>query len=311
MVLAALLGGTFLLVVFVVIETRVREPLFRISLFRRPAFSAGNLATLLSSIGRGGLMFILIIWLQGIWLPLHGYSFQQTPFWAAIYMLPMTVGFLVAGPISGYLSDRFGARPFATGGMVAAAASFGLMLLLPANFSYPTFAALILSFGLAMGLFASPNAAGIMNSVPADQRGVAGGMLATVQNAGMNLSIGLFFSLIVTGLSSSLPGTLYRGLTSAGVPGAEAAKIAHLPPVGTLFAAFLGYNPIQSLLGPTLAQLPAGRAAELTARTFFPHLISDPFMAGMHLTFVFALVMMLVAALASSLRGSKYVHGDP
>ena len=296
---------------FVVIETRVREPLFRVSLFRRPAFSAGNLATLLSSIGRGGLMFILIIWLQGIWLPLHGYSFQETPFWAAIYMLPMTVGFLVAGPISGYLSDRFGARPFATGGMVAAAAAFGLMLLLPANFSYPIFAALILSFGLAMGLFASPNAAGIMNSVPADQRGVAGGMLATVQNAGMNLSIGLFFSLIVAGLSSSLPGTLYRGLTSEGVPAAVAARIGHLPPVGTLFAAFLGYNPIQTLLGPTLDQLPPGRAAELTARTFFPHLISGPFMAGMHLTFAFAVAMTLVAALASSLRGSKYVYADP
>jgi MFS family permease len=309
-VLAALLGGVAVLVAFVVVETRISEPMFRISLFRRPAFSAGNLAALLSSVGRGGLMFILIIWLQGIWLPLHGYSFQETPFWAAIYMLPLTAGFLIAGPISGYLSDRFGARPFATGGMLAAAATFGLMLLLPADFSYPTFAALLLAVGLAMGLFASPNAAGIMNSVPPDQRGVAGGMLATVQNAGMNLSIGLFFSLIVAGLSSSLPGTLYRGLTSEGVPGAEAARIAQLPPVGTLFAAFLGYNPIQSLLGPTLGQLPPGRAAELTARTFFPHLISGPFMAGMHLTFVFALVMMLVAALASSLRGAKYIYGD-
>ena len=311
MVLAALVGGVAVLVAFVVIESRVSEPMFRINLFRRPAFSAGNLAALLSSIGRGGLMFILIIWLQGIWLPLHGYSFHDTPFWAAIYMLPMTLGFLIAGPVSGYLSDRFGARPFATGGMLAAAAAFGLMLLLPADFAYPVFAGLLLWMGLAMGLFASPNAAGIMNSVPPDQRGVAGGMLATLQNAGMNLSIGLFFSLIVAGLSSSLPGALYRGLTSQGVPGAAAARVAHLPPVGTLFAAFLGYNPIQSLLGPALGKLPPGRAAELTARTFFPHLISDPFMAGMHITFVFALVMMLVAALASALRGRRYVYGDP
>jgi hypothetical protein len=194
--------------------------------------------------------------------------------------------------------------------MLAAAATFGLMLLLPADFSYPVFGALLLSIGLAMGLFASPNAAGIMNSVPPDQRGVAGGMLATFQNAGMNLSIGLFFSLIVAGLSASLPGTLYRGLTSQGVPGVEAARIAHLPPVGTLFAAFLGYNPIQTLLGPTLAQLPPGRAAELTARTFFPHLISGPFIAGMRVTFVFALVMMLVAAVASGLRGRRYVYGE-
>jgi MFS family permease len=309
MVLAALLGGLATLVAFVVIETKVAEPMFRISLFRRPAFGAGNLAALLSAIGRGGLMLILIIWLQGIWLPLHGYSFEETPLWSAIYMLPMTAGFLIAGPVSGYLSDRFGARPFATGGMLASAAAFGLMLLLPADFSYPTFGALLLSMGLAMGLFASPNAAGIMNSVPPGQRGVAGGMLATVQNAGMNLSIGLFFSLIVAGLSNTLPGTLYRGLTSQGVPGAEAARVAHLPPVGTLFAAFLGYNPVQSLLGPALRQLPPGRAAELTTRTFFPHLISGPFMAGMHITFVFALVMMLVAAIASWLRGSKYVYG--
>jgi MFS family permease len=309
MVLAALLGGLATLVAFVLIETKVAEPMFRISLFRRPAFGAGNLAALLSAIGRGGLMLILIIWLQGIWLPLHGYSFEETPLWSAIYMLPMTAGFLIAGPVSGYLSDRFGARPFATGGMLASAAAFGLMLLLPADFSYPTFGALLLSMGLAMGLFASPNAAGIMNSVPPGQRGVAGGMLATVQNAGMNLSIGLFFSLIVAGLSNTLPGTLYRGLTSQGVPGAEAARVAHLPPVGTLFAAFLGYNPVQSLLGPALRQLPPGRAAELTTRTFFPHLISGPFMAGMHITFVFALVMMLVAAIASWLRGSKYVYG--
>jgi MFS family permease len=309
MVLAALLGGVATLVAFVVIETRVAEPMFRISLFRRPAFGAGNLAALLSAIGRGGLMLILIIWLQGIWLPLHGYGFEETPLWSAIYMLPMTAGFLIAGPVSGYLSDRFGARPFATGGMLASAAAFGLMLLLPADFSYPAFGALLLSMGLAMGLFASPNAAGVMNSVPPGQRGVAGGMLATVQNAGMNLSIGLFFSLIVAGLSNTLPGTLYRGLTAQGVPGAEAARVAHLPPVGTLFAAFLGYNPIQSLLGPTLRQLPPGRAAELTTRTFFPHLISGPFMAGMHITFVFALVMMLVAAVASWLRGSKYVYG--
>jgi MFS family permease len=310
-VLAALTGGAALLVAFVIVESRVQDPMFQLGLFRVPAFTAGNVAALLSATGRGGLMFMLIIWLQGIWLPLHGYSYESTPFWAAIYMLPMTAGFLIAGPVSGMLSDRLGARPFATGGMLASAATFGLMLLLPANFSYAAFAGLLLSIGLAMGLFSAPNTAGIMNAVPAHSRGVAGGMLATFQNAGMNLSIGLFFSLMVAGLGASLPSTLMAGLTAQGVPAAAAVQIAHLPPVGSLFAAFLGYNPMAQLLGPLLAQLPPARAAYLTGHTYFPQLISGPFMDGMHVTFAFAGAMMLVAAAASWMRGSgTYVHVD-
>jgi MFS family permease len=310
MVLGLLAGGTALTAVFVFVEGRVANPMFRLGLFRVPAFTAGNLAGLLASIGRGGLMFMLIIWLQGIWLPLHGYDFEQTPLWSAIYMLPLTAGFLIAGPLSGYLSDRFGPRPFATGGMIAAAATFGLMRLLPANFAYLPFALLLLGNGLAMGLFSSPNTAGIMNSVPPAERGVASGMRATFQNAGMNLSIGLFFSLMIAGLSARLPEALLQGLTSQGVPGSVADRIAQLPPVGSLFAAFLGYNPMQSLLGPVLQQLPADKAGYLTGHTFFPNLISAPFMHGMHVTFIFALVMMLVAALASWLRGKRYVYEE-
>ncbi|HEX4212843.1 MAG TPA: MFS transporter [Candidatus Dormibacteraeota bacterium] len=310
MVVGELGGGVALLVLFVIVELIVKEPMFRLGLFKRAAFSFGNIATLLAATGRGGLMFMVIIWLQGIWLPLHGYSFAQTPLWAAIYMLPMTGGFLVAGPLSGILSDHFGARPFATGGMIGAAATFGLMLLLPANFNYLYFGLLLFSIGLFMGMFSSPNSAGIMNSVPPGQRGVASGMLATFQNAGMNLSIGLFFSLIVAGLSTTLPGALFGGLTKAGVPTLVATKIAHLPPVATLFAAFLGYNPMQQLLGPALKALPAGAAAHLTSRAYFPQLISSPFMSGMHLTFAFAAVMMLIAAVASWLRGGKYVYRE-
>jgi MFS family permease len=303
-VLAELIGGVLLLALFVLIETRVAEPMFDLGLFKIPTFTAGNLAGLLASIGRGGLMFMLIIWLQGIWLPLHGYSFEQTPLWSAIYMLPMTLGFLIAGPLSGFLSDHFGARLFATGGMVAAAATFGLMMLLPADFSYPVFGALLLMNGLSMGLFAAPNTAGIMNAVPPDRRGVASGMRATFQNAGMNLSIGLFFSLMIVGLSGALPGSLFNGLTQAGVPAAVAGRISHLPPVSTLFAAFLGYNPMQMLLGPVLAHLPADRVAFLTGGSFFPNLIADPFMQGMRLTFLFAMIAMLVAGLASWLMGN-------
>jgi MFS family permease len=310
-VLAELIGGVALLVVFGRIEQRATDPMFHLDLFRIRAFAAGNAAGLLSSIGRGGLQFMLIIWLQGIWLPLHGYSFERTPLWAGIYMLPLTGGFLVAGPISGWLSDRHGARPFATGGMVVAAASFGLLMLLPANFAFPVFAVLLLLNGVGMGLFAAPNTTGIMNSVPARQRGAASGMRATFQNTGMVLSIGVFFSLMILGLSSSLPASMSSGLRANGVAPATAERIAHLPPVGSLFAAFLGYNPMEKLLG---SQAAAGvndaQWKVLTGKTFFPHLIADPFMKGLRIALTASLIMSLIAAWASWKRGGKYVHDD-
>jgi MFS family permease len=308
LVLSLIGGGLVVLAIFCYIETRVPEPMFRLSLFRIRPFTAGNLAALLSGLGRGGLMFILIIWLQGIYLPMHGYNFEDTPLWAGIAMLPLTIGFLIAGPVSGFLSDRFGARPFATGGMVLAAASFGLLEILPVDFSYWKFAAILLLNGIGMGLFASPNRAGIMNSLPPDQRGVGAGMSATFQNSAMVLSIGIFFSLIILGLSSSLPGHLYAGLTAQGVPAAAASQVSHLPPTAVMFAALLGYNPIQMLLGPALAKLPAGHAAFLTGHSFFPSLISAPFQAGLDIAFDFAIVACLIAAVASLLRGKHYVH---
>jgi MFS family permease len=309
-VLIGLTGGLVLLTVFVMIERRIAHPMFNMDLFRIRAFSAGNLATLLAGIGRGGLMFILIIWLQGIWLPQHGYSFSATPLWAGIYMLPLTVGFLVAGPISGILSDKYGARPFATGGMVMSAVAFGLLMALPVNFPYLLFALLLLLMGLAMGVFSSPNLAGIMNSLPPDQRGAGSGMFATFQNSSMVLSIGVFFSLIILGLASTLPTVLYGGLRAQGVSAAAAHKAAALPPVASLFAAFLGYNPIHTLIGPSIAHLPASRVSYLTGRSFFPQLISAPFHSGLVEAFTFALVACLVAAGASWMRGGKYHHGE-
>jgi len=309
-VLAALIGGAAILGAFCVIETKVAEPMFHLSLFKIRAFTFGNLASLLGSLGRGGLMFILIIWLQGIWLPQHGYSFERTPLWAGIYMLPLTVGFLVAGPISGALSDRFGARLFATGGMVVAALSFVWLLALPVNFDYWQFAIALLLNGLGMGLFASPNRAGIMNSLPAGQRGVGAGMTSTFQNAAMVLSIGIFFSLMIAGLSSTLPAALTHGLTAQGVPADQAAQVASLPTVGVLFASLLGYNPVQTLLGGNLGHLSAAHQQYLTGRSFFPAMISGPFSNGLGVAFGFAIAACLVAALASALRGGKYVHVD-
>ncbi|HEY1368536.1 MAG TPA: MFS transporter [Gaiellaceae bacterium] len=310
-VLSTLLGGIAVLAAFCVIELRVDEPMFHLGLFRIRAFAAGNLAALLAAMGRGGLQFILIIWLQGIWLPEHGYDFAQTPLWAGIYMLPLIAGFLVAGPASGWLSDHFGARPFATGGMVLAAASFVLLIVLPVDFSYIWFALILLLQGVGMGLFASPNSAGVMNALPPSQRGAGAGMLATFMNSASVLSIGVFFTLMIVGLAAGLPHALQTGLVDHGVPAADATRVSHLPPVATLFASFLGYNPMAKLLGPdVLGNLPAGQAHALTGRTFFPQLISGPFHSALVYAFVFAIVACLVAAVASLLRGGKYHHLD-
>src|SRR2546430_7296563 len=300
-VVAGLAGGVALLVAFVVIETRVPEPMFHLGLFRDRTFAFGNLAGLLASISRGGMQFMLIIWLQGIWLPLHGYDYAATPLWAGIYLLPLTVGFLVAGPVSGWLSDRFGARPFAVGGALVVAASFVGLVLLPVDFPYWVFAGLVALSGIGSGLFSSPNASAVMGSVPAAQRGAAAGMRGTFFNSGSALSIGIFFSLMIVGLAASLPHTLTAGLEQQGVPADVATRIGALPPVGSLFAAFLGYNPLAQLLGPTgvPAQLPPANAAALTGKQFFPHLISGPFHQGLVGVFFAAAALSLVAALAS------------
>jgi MFS family permease len=310
-VIALLTASIVSLVAFVVIEKRVAEPMFRLALFRIRAFTFGTLSTFLAAVARGGLMFMLIIWLQGIWLPLHGYDFTETPLWAGIYMLPLTLGMLVAGPTSGYLSDRFGARPFATGGMLGAAFSFGLLMLLPTDFSYPVFAFILLLIGISMGMFASPNRAAVMNSLPPGDRGAGGGMNQTFQNSAQVLSIGIFFTLLVIGLSSTLAGTLESGLRAHGVAAGAAHTAGQAPPITVLFAAFLGYNPVQHLVGPVaLAALPPHAHHILTGPTFFPNLISSPFQNGLDAAFTFAIVACLVAAAASLLRGGRYEHAE-
>jgi MFS family permease len=305
-VLGAIFGGLIVLAAFVAIELRVEHPMFRLQLFRIRAFTAGNAASLLSALGRGGLQFILIIWLQGIWLPLHGYNFEQTPLWAGIYMIPLTVGFLVSAPLSGWLSDRYGARPFATGGMILAAISFLLLMIIPVDFSYGAFAGVLLLNGVGMGLFGSPNRAGIMNALPANKRGVGAGMAATFQNSATVLSMGIFFSLMIAGLASTLGGALTHGLAAQGVPAATAERAGSLPPVATLFASLLGYNPVQQLLGNSASSLPPDKLQYVTGRQFFPQLISGPFHHGLQVAFLFAVIACLVAAWASWLRGGKY-----
>jgi len=308
-VVAALVAGVLLLVAFGVIETRVPDPMFRLDLFKIRAFAAGNVSVFLASIARGGLQFMLIIWLQGIWLPIHGYSFTETPLWAGIYMLPMMIGFLLAGPVSGYLSDRYGARPFSTSGMAVAAVSFILLTLLPADFSYLPFAALLFLNGVGMGLFSSPNTSSIMSSVPPEHRGAASGMRATLQNSGMLLSMAVFFTIVIVGLSHHLPTSLYSGLRHAGLPAGPASRIAHLPPTSALFSAFLGYNPMAHLLPPSvLAHLAPHTRLLLLGHSYFPHLIAPPFMDGLRGAFYVSAGMAVIAAFASVLRGRQYFH---
>jgi MFS family permease len=306
-VLGAIGLGLLCLIAFCFIELRVAQPMVNIRLFRSTSFGMGNLAGLMSSVGRGGLQFMLIIWLQGIWLPLHGYSFESTPLWAGIYMLPMTVGFLVAGPLAGSLSDKFGARPFTVGGMLLMAASFIALVMIPVNFDYWLFALLVFLNGLGGGVFTAPNTAAIMSSVPAAERGAASGVRATFFNAGSSLSIGIFFSLMIVGLANTLPNAMSSGLQAQGVSASVAHDVANLPPVGSLFAAFLGYNPIAELLAPYHAlQQPGVNADVLTGKTFFPDLITQPFHSGLVVVFGAAAVMMLLGALASLFNPGRY-----
>jgi MFS family permease len=307
-VLTCVFGGLGVLAVFVWVETRVTDPMFRLHLFRRRAFTMGNITGLLAALSRGGLQFILIIWLQGIWLPEHGYSFDRTPLWAGIYMVPLTVGFLMVGPLSGRLADRYGARPFATAGITLSGIVFLLFNLLPMNFNYVLFAILLLLVGISMGLFFAPNVASVMNSLPADQRGAGAGMLNTFQNSAQVFSIGIFFTVITLGLAAELPSVLGSGLAAQGVPTAQAHQIAALPPIGMLFAAFLGYNPIKQVLpSARVAHVSGAHYQYLTGRGFFPRLIAGPFGHGLHLAFFMAAGVCFLGTVTSLLRGGLRV----
>jgi MFS family permease len=301
--------GLVALIAFYFVENSVARPMFDFRLFRIRSFAYGNVASLLASVARGGLQFMLIIWLQGIWLPLHGYSFEETPLWSAIFMLPLTIGLLVTGPIAGYWSDHFGTRPFAVGGMLLSALSFAGLMTLPPDFSYLGFAVLIFVNGLGSGLFIAPNSTQIMNSVPASERGQASGMRATSLNAGTVLSIGIFFSLMLFGLAAMLPYSMETSLLAEGVPSNIAHHVASAPPVASLFAAFLGYNPMVELLPPSaLSIIAPTNAATITGKEFFPQLISTPFMHGLRFAFTFSLALNVISAVASWLGGGKFIY---
>jgi MFS family permease len=309
LVLSAFTIGVVFLAAFLAIESRVAAPMFNLQLFKIRAFFMGSAAGLLAAIARGGLQFMLIIWLQGIWLPLHGYNYSDTPLWAGIFLLPLTVGFLVAGPISGFLSDRHGARILSTAGLSVFALSFLGLLFVPTNFAYWIFALLVFANGLGSGMFAAPNSAAVMNSVPADQRGGAAGIQAAFMNTGMVLSIGVFFSLMIVGLTNTLPKAMFKGLSTHGVSIAQAHTVANMPAVGSLFSSFLGFNPLKSLLGSQAsAHVSNLQWSTLTGKHFFPSLIQSPFHHGLVIVFSLAIAISVVGAIFSALRGKRYIY---
>ncbi|MFA5925807.1 MAG: MFS transporter [Parcubacteria group bacterium] len=301
-VIGAMAVGLLLLAAFYFVEKLRKKiaPMFRLELFRIPVFTAANVASFLSSLSRSGLLFMLIIWLQGIWLPLRGYDFADTPLWAGIFILPLTAGLFITGPIGGYFSDRFGSRYFTVGGMLVSALAFIGLLFLPINFSYPVFALIIFILGAGMGIFFSPNTAVIMNSVPPEHRGVASGMRSTFLNVSNSMGIVIVFALITIGLSSSLPGTLDQSLIKEGIPVPTAQAVSHLPPTNAIFAAFLGYNPLGSLVpGQVLNSLSDSARNDLLGHEFFPSILSGPFRKGTILVFSISAALSLFAALAS------------
>ncbi|MDG7021460.1 MAG: MFS transporter, partial [Nitrososphaerota archaeon] len=297
-VVGAVASGVALLAAFFVVETRVQDPMFRLDLFKISAFRSGNIASFLASTGRGGTQIMLIILLQGIWLPLHGYLYTSTPFWSGLYITPMMIGFVVMGPLSGRIADKRGARGLATAGMLISATCLLLLTLLPYDFAFWEFAVILFAMGLGGGLFASPNTVSIMNSVPPETRGAASGMRATLQNTGMTVSTAIFFSIVLVALGASLAPALTHAVTVAGAP-QLASSFSNLPPTAALFAAFLGYNPIGAIVSPqTMAALPAAAQSQLTGLTFFPTAIAPAFMSALHDAFYIAATMSAIAAAA-------------
>jgi EmrB/QacA subfamily drug resistance transporter len=313
-VISSLVSGAALLVAFPFIESRVAEPMFKLDLFKNRMFATANIATFLSAISRGGVMIMLVVLLQGVWLPLHGFSYDSAPFWAGIFMIPMSIGIALTGPLSGWLSDKHGARVLATAGMIITGIAFLAFTLLPANFEYLPFAIILLVMGIGNGIFMSPNMASVMNSCPAEHRGAASGLRSTLQNCGQTISQAIFFAIIIISLNTTLPAALATAVASTGCPAQIAAAFSHTPASGALFAAFLGYNPIGTLLqamGPTVtASLSQNTLNVLTGQTFFPNAIASPFMTALTQAFVIAAVLCFLAAVFSALRGKKYVYSE-
>ena len=303
-VVALLSAGGVMLAAFIGVESRARHPMFDLALFRIRNFLFGSVAAFLFSLARGGLQFMLVIWLQGIWLPLHGVAYADTPLQAGIDVMPLMFGFVLCAPVAGLLSDRYGARALATGGILVAALAAGLLMTLPANFNLGLFAAYLALMGAGMGFFGAPNTSQIMGSVPAEHRGAAAGMRSTIFNAGATISLAIFFTIVLAGLSRNLASSLPSAAGEAGLPAGLANRIAALPPGAALFAAMIGYNPVSHLIPVSvMAALPSAVAARINDPHFFAGLLAQPFVNGIHAALGACAVICILAGAASALRG--------
>ena len=312
-VIIAMLTGTVLLIMFPFIENHVESPMFRLSLFKNKMFAYANLAALLGSFGRGGLMFMLVLLLQGIWLPLHGYSYSSTPFWAGVYMLPLTAGIVIMGPLSGILSDTYGPRWIATGGMVVVTFSFLMFAVLPYNFNLLEFAFAEFMMGVGSGMFSTPNTTSVMNSVPPEERGVASGMISTLRNTAGTASMGIFFTIIIVGITQKFPAAMTASLANVGAIHL-APILSSIPPTAALFSAFLGYNPISAILAvlpsSILSSIPHSTLNIITGIKWFPSTLAISFMPSLQTSFYIGAILSAVGAILSALRGGKYIHED-
>ena len=312
-VITSMILGLISLILFLIIENRVESPMFRLDLFKNKSFAYANIAGLLGALGRGGMMFMLILLLQGIWLPLHGYSYSSTPFWAGIYMLPLTAGIIIMGPISGVLSDKYGPRWIATGGMIIVTIAFLVLAALPYNFTFIEFALALFLMGIGGGMFGSPNSASIMNSVPPEDRGVASGMMYTIMNTSFTASMAIFFTIVIIGITQRFPEAMTTSLANIGAS-QLAPILSNLPPTAALFSAFLGSNPVNAVLSalpaPLVAMIPHSTFNTLTGTTWFPDTLANAFLPSLKTSFYIGALLSAIAALLSALRGAKYVHGD-
>jgi EmrB/QacA subfamily drug resistance transporter len=303
-VISAFIFGLLFIIFFLFIEKRADNPLFNLSLFKIRPFAFGNLSLLFNSLARGAVSFLVTIWLQGIYLPLHGYSYTETPFWAGVYMLPMMLGMVSIAPLSGHLTDKYGARIFATTGMAIVGISLYLLTLLPYNFNLLEFELIIFINGLGNGLFASPNTTSIMNSISSKDRGTGNGMRMTFNNIGATISMAIFFSITITVFSQQVPEAMYNALINI-LPQSIAIYLSKLPPSGLLFATFLGMDPLQAIKNSSL--LPSSALKVLGSPTFLPSIIGPPFINGLRISIYISIILITIGTVFSALRGKKYV----
>lgn len=293
------IGVSFVLILaFIFIELKVQSPLLELRLFKHRDFATGNLSNMLASLARQGITFMLILWLQAIWLPLHGYSWSSVPFWAGVYMIPNLAGFAIFGPVSGYLSDRYGSKWFTVLGLSISTISFALLAILPYDFNYAEFVIIIFLMGAGMGLFTSPNTADIMAAVPPDKRGVASGIRATLMNVASTASLALYFTIVLTGMVVMYPVYATKELNALGLPSSVVNFIASLPATAALFAAFLGYDPFSLVAN----KLPPALFHEVDKPSVFVNAIAPSFTYGLKEAIYISIILLIVATVVSAIR---------